>query len=705
MKKHILILSLSFLTFLPAFAKKNVCTITANSAEEKELFQKHLNKDDFNFIELTTVGQNSGQPNEDWFFNACKSNIKCDVLIISGHFGGAFYGSSGYNLGLNQMEYMSCQKRCSGILENPQEVFLMGCNTLASKERDHRGPQEYIQALLASGYDAADAERIAAARYSPLGSSTLERMQRVFEGVPMIYGYSSIGPLGKNVQPALAKYLKQVGDYEVHLNKIENGERKNSVFFDNMKMFAIRTTQGAQRNSPLSAKKANVCQLSDEKIEKAAKITQSKKLLKEDFFAYFPAVSSFVRNTFPVPNIDVDTDDEDSLPLIERFKNDKGLKSQVIKTFQSSDFGSTIQMDGLKFARQVGWLDNKTYLKEVRRIFINLFHKNDQASVDTYCSISSNYREEAMFTKIRDEDLPKIFTNMTLQMVACSAEIAADAEPRILSHLKETQALSYTNPRLAYVINTILQMKHSREAVHSMLSDALAQTPSYAKDPIYYFDMALPRFTKGQELLSLYKNLLQKYQDIEKQLYLAHVVRANPEMDIETEVEVIEQLSNFSKMGQHPYYEHIIHPEAVQIWLDSKSDKLDTIRTVYAADIMRGMSRRLVLNNSELVTRLAFGIFIKIVNESVNEVDTAGLHTNLLILQKSKLDDYMVGEFARFIESIGGTSFYANVARAILFNHKDQLPDDQQHLLNGKKVYLRIDKSETRFRVAWDVVE
>lgn len=705
MKKQIAILSLSFLTVLPAFAKKNVCTITANSAEEKELFQKYLNKDDFNFTELTTIGQNSGQPQENWFFNACNAGIKCDVLIISGHFGGAFYGSSGYSLGLNQMEYMSCQQRCSGILENPQEVFLMGCNTLASKDRDHRGPQEYIQALLASGYDAADAERIAAARYSPLGSSTLERMQRVFESVPMIYGYSSIGPLGKNVKPALAKYLKQVGDYEAHLNKIEGGERKNPLFFQNMKMFAIRTTQGVQRSSPLAIKKENVCQLSDEKIETTKKIKKSKKLLTEDFFTYFPAVSSFVRNTFPNPNIDVDTDDERAFPLIESFKRDKNLKSQVVKTFQSSAFGSTIQMDGLKFARQVGWLDNKIYLKEVRKIFINLLHKNDQTSVDTYCSLSTNYREEAILTKVRSQDLPKTITNMTLQMIGCGEEISADAELHILGHLKETKALHYTNPQLPSVINSIFRLKYSRDEVYSMLSDALLQTPSDASDHILYFDMTIPRFAKGQKLLSIYRNLIQKYPNIDQQLFLANVVRNNPEMDIETEVEVIEQLSNISKLGHHSFYEHIVHPEAVQIWLDSKVNNLDSVQTHYATEIMRGMSRKLVFNNSEMVTKLAFGIFIRVVNESETQVDANALHTNLYILQRSRLDDYMIGELAHFVGNIGGTSFYSNVVRAILLKHKDLLPEDQHHLLQGEKIFLRYDKSETRVRVAWDVVQ
>ena len=70
-------------------ANQTVCTVTINSDDEKKLFTDYLSKDGrYKFQELVT-----GQDN--WFDEACKSGVKCDIVVISGHFAGSFFGSSG----------------------------------------------------------------------------------------------------------------------------------------------------------------------------------------------------------------------------------------------------------------------------------------------------------------------------------------------------------------------------------------------------------------------------------------------------------------------------------------------------------------------------------------------------------------------------------------------------------------------------------
>src|ERR1700720_4218428 len=67
--------------------KKTVCTITVNSPEEKEIFRRNLPQDDFQFVELVERGR------PDWLESACRTAVRCDVLLISGHFdnGTEFY--------------------------------------------------------------------------------------------------------------------------------------------------------------------------------------------------------------------------------------------------------------------------------------------------------------------------------------------------------------------------------------------------------------------------------------------------------------------------------------------------------------------------------------------------------------------------------------------------------------------------------------
>src|SRR5438445_13856915 len=67
--------------------KSTVCTITVNSPEEKELFRRTLPDDKYEFVELVERGR------PDWLASACRQGVRCDVLVISGHFdaGTEFY--------------------------------------------------------------------------------------------------------------------------------------------------------------------------------------------------------------------------------------------------------------------------------------------------------------------------------------------------------------------------------------------------------------------------------------------------------------------------------------------------------------------------------------------------------------------------------------------------------------------------------------
>src|SRR5215207_306037 len=69
-------------TGLAAAQKKTVCTVTVNSADEKEAFRKALGPGQYDFVELVEHGRS------DWLESACRGGVRCDVLVISGHYDG-----------------------------------------------------------------------------------------------------------------------------------------------------------------------------------------------------------------------------------------------------------------------------------------------------------------------------------------------------------------------------------------------------------------------------------------------------------------------------------------------------------------------------------------------------------------------------------------------------------------------------------------
>jgi hypothetical protein len=79
------------------------------------------------------------------------------MVVITAEFAGRFFGSCGRSLSLQEMEEASCKAHCDGLFHDPKEVFLLACNTLATKDVDMRGPQIYLQVLLDHGFDRAQA--------------------------------------------------------------------------------------------------------------------------------------------------------------------------------------------------------------------------------------------------------------------------------------------------------------------------------------------------------------------------------------------------------------------------------------------------------------------------------------------------------------------------------------------------------------------
>ena len=232
-----------FLLFFPlqTFAKYQVCSITINSDDEIETFKEFLPEEHFEFKELLPNLLNPEQDHSShWFSTACKrQDLKCDILVISGHFGGTFFGESGWALPTEVLEEKACQESCPGILSNVKEIFLFGCNTLASKKQDSRSYQDYLTVLENDGMTPQAAQRVVAARYSPLEAPFHERMNFIFSGSHTIYGFEELSPLGKNIRSPLRRYLQAIdqkhGGYKSYLDEQKFKREKNDELFYELK--------------------------------------------------------------------------------------------------------------------------------------------------------------------------------------------------------------------------------------------------------------------------------------------------------------------------------------------------------------------------------------------------------------------------------------------------------------------------------------
>ena len=343
--------------------KPTLCSMTLNSSDEQRIFNEYLGKD-FNSVELVEEG------NSKWFQKACESGIKCDILLISGHFGGSFFGSSGEWLPSEVLENASCRTSCSGLLKHPREVFLFGCNTTAGKEPDSRTPEQYADILYNEHRDVytsrAMAEMHAAFRYSPLGSQTQDRMKRVFQNA-RIYGFHSTAPSGPNIRPRLHRYFRSIPDknYLSHLNQFPMDE-ENTLWSKAMRGQYIRSVNG----SPDLENPACILGSNEPIYKKLSWIDRVFKN-KDEILAYAPNINEYLSSLEKRFGENTDHWPKEEVSYIERLQFNKEAKGIVGKFLSQPIQGIlSVQFKLLGLGKKVGWYNRK----EEKKIQLDLLN-------------------------------------------------------------------------------------------------------------------------------------------------------------------------------------------------------------------------------------------------------------------------------------------------------------------------------------------
>jgi hypothetical protein len=328
-----------------------VCTITINSPDEKDTFHKRVCGEKnggkhYKFLELTQAG---GGDDSTWFGDACAQAAKqkasrgrgCEVLLVSGHFAGKyFFGSSTKKLTTEQLEAASCRKSCEGVLKDPTEVFLFGCNTLSGKTSKSDNAELMGRRLRDDGLSEADVEEIVQGRFGDLGDSNKETMRRVFAGVPNVYGYNDVGPLGATVKTAFDSYMVQAEKdgktYRDWLTERQLKPVSNIALTQALKAFPVETTCGviADGDSPESVSRKVRCALGDNGNSIASRLGLLGTVISSeaDFMRYVPAMQKFFDEHSPPYAIPADQAafealqakvDPVSAQIVKRIEDDK----------------------------------------------------------------------------------------------------------------------------------------------------------------------------------------------------------------------------------------------------------------------------------------------------------------------------------------------------------------------------------------------
>jgi hypothetical protein len=408
---------------LPADAeKKTVCTITVNSADEKEAFRRSLPPDKYQFVELVEHGR------PDWLASACQQQIRCDMLVISGHYDGGneFFSEhveASEFLPVAEMERASCSASCSTLFSQLKEVYLFGCNTL-NPERQNNTPATIAHDLAISGRSAADAERMAQALAARYGDSSRDRMRQIFPNVPVIYGFSSVAPLGPTAAANLSRY------FHSGISEVGSG-RPASRLLGYFPGRSLTVTAGLGDGDPQRGYRRDFCQFSGDGLSAAAKVAFVHGILERDMAEvriFLDRIEQYTAS-FSV----ADRESPAVTQALDAIAYDDRTRSRYLDFARNAE-SSALRVRMLKLAQALGWLSPEDLHVEIMQTIADTLARSRVTAADVDLACAQNVNHEL------DGELDRVMRSSAEASDAAHAGVMAclgssDARARMLRAL------------------------------------------------------------------------------------------------------------------------------------------------------------------------------------------------------------------------------------------------------------------------------
>ena len=407
-----------------AMAKSTVCTVTVNSADEREAFRQNLPEDRYDFVELVERGRS------DWLAAACRKQVRCDVLVVSGHFAGNEFYSSRFDasesLPVDEMERAACSASCPELFANLKEVYLFGCDSLKADPVKSAAP-EIVRGLVRAGSSRADAERFAQALSERHAEASRDRMRRIFSNVPVIYGFSSLAPYGRVAGPMLDRYLRTSSD-----DAVGSGQPNSRLLalFGPSSMVLSEGQRASDRNADY---RAEACRYYDDALSVADRIRFVQELLGRDM----PEVRiAFDRVERFFSNVERDAGRADVSAALAHLSHDASTRKHYLAiTRDTQDPALRVRM--ISLARTIGWLTDVEQRAELIHAIHDLLAADSMGfgEVDLVCSLNKDGTLDTSLNRLKVSQVAQ----RTAQSAALACHGSFEGRARVIGALASTR--------------------------------------------------------------------------------------------------------------------------------------------------------------------------------------------------------------------------------------------------------------------------
>ena len=454
--------------------KWQVCILSegGDGAYEPTAFEKALPSARFTFTNIST---NNLQ-------EMCKTPIKCDVTIISGHYTGFQYENM-----FNTSDLMkhSCHQDCDHILA-PLEVYSFACNTTATKERDFRTDDMYRNALMEHNLPGFLVDLIVQMRYGLIDPSNRDQLSWAFRGAEHFYGFNSTAPTQSQLESThdLERYLKDM-DYDAWLTQVKKRrdakeEAENNPHlerdFSEFSIEDVRPTTNFKHYAPVGN---TFCALTNESSTLTEKIKVAQSVIqKGETLKYFSYLFDFIYSLDPDLNplqqllgnfksTDIQTDDEirnffrENAPEVQK-KLERATDPKIKNRIAASPILAEIYYMAERF--QVLSTELKDHFKSGLIYSIRRHAKTQQA--DEICAPSNSENKNmvqmqlALQSEWTVEDFEPIFSDQDANELAIVTCLGPFKNAQIYDDLRHKKASGFFHEvRTQAEVDRILKQK------------------------------------------------------------------------------------------------------------------------------------------------------------------------------------------------------------------------------------------------------
>jgi hypothetical protein len=450
-----LALSCAMATGAALAQKKTVCTVTVNSPDEQEAFQKALGPGHYDFVELVEHGR------ADWLESACRSGVRCDVLVISGHYDGGneFFSDrteAREYLPVDELERVSCNGSCPGLFSQLKEVYLFGCNSL-NPQANASLAGEVGRSLQRAGLARGEAERMARSLAARHAESARDRMRLIFKDVPAIYGFSSVAPLGPIAGSILRRHFQSGGAADVGTGRV------SSRLLSQFSAHAMTVTSGLGPNDPLLAHRQDVCEFANDRLPPQERADFVHRLFEREIAEarMFLARLEKFADALPPP---AERSPELAASMHD-IANDGDVRARYLALARDADAAAT-RARMIALGAKLGWLDRAEERDEITAMFGERLARNavTPLEVDLACSLNRDGALDGL--GLAGGDLSRV---ENAALLACLGD--ASARERVV------QALSSSDEQDVRFAQVVLSYRPlERYELPAVMSDIAAMT-------------------------------------------------------------------------------------------------------------------------------------------------------------------------------------------------------------------------------------